>query len=364
MAEAVLILARRAPADRAASWRRGTGCPGGGSSRPSGAARSPNGMYSSIRRTTSPAAKKRRFQGASAGIAVRRRRFGERCGVGGVGSADEVVQDAQRAAPASCARSCAASARSSCRSPALAQNDCAVSPDPGSRCRAPTARSRGSASNELRRRSSTRIGGLIGRQHAERAPPPTRPCSLMWRGLNSRLLAKSAASASMIARISARPSSLSMMLASNSASHPFRPCSSASRSSPGGRRCSRATCSRVACSSRRIGDELLVRLLSSGEAGLVVAGGHVGGPEQVFLGLVDGGVGMVQVVEVLARALHILPIVPLSASGRLRPRQHVRRDEPLVGPLRHRGEEAETPSPCSPLPRRIQNSWSLPGNSR
>ena len=54
----------------------------------------------------------------------------------------------------------------------------------------------------------------------------------------------------------------------------------------------------------RIADEFLVGALGAHEAGLVVAGGHVGRPEQILLGLVDGDVGVVQVVEVLACVLH------------------------------------------------------------
>ena len=62
----------------------------------------------------------------------------------------------------------------------------------------------------------------------------------------------------------------------------------------------------VACrlQIRRVGDEVLVGVLRAGKARMVVADGHVGGPEQVFLGLVDGVVGVVQLVEIGAGVFH------------------------------------------------------------
>ena len=47
----------------------------------------------------------------------------------------------------------------------------------------------------------------------------------------------------------------------------------------------------------RIGDELLVGLLGTGEADVDVTGGHVGGPEQIFLGLVELQIVAVELVK-------------------------------------------------------------------
>ena len=55
----------------------------------------------------------------------------------------------------------------------------------------------------------------------------------------------------------------------------------------------------------RIADEFLIGALGAREGGVVVARGHVGRPEQILFGSVHGDVGVVQVVEVLSRALHV-----------------------------------------------------------
>ena len=96
-----------------------------------------------------------------------------------------------------------------------------------------------------------------------------------------------------------------MMLASKSASHPLQPVQQ--RVALGARRAGAHARQVVAgfVSFAGIGDEFLVGALGANEAGLVVARGHVGRPEQVFLGLVDCDIGVVQVVEVLSRALHV-----------------------------------------------------------
>ena len=64
------------------------------------------------------------------------------------------------------------------------------------------------------------------------------------------------------------------------------------------------------CAHRRkplwIRDEILVSALGPGESVLVVRGRHVGRPEQVFLGLVNHQVGVVEVVEQLLCSLQVV----------------------------------------------------------
>ena len=55
---------------------------------------------------------------------------------------------------------------------------------------------------------------------------------------------------------------------------------------------------------RRVGNERFVGVLRPGKARLVVARGHIGGPEQIFFGLMDRGIGVVQLVEIRAGTFH------------------------------------------------------------
>ncbi len=160
-----------------------------------------------------------------------------------------------------------------------------------------------SASNELRRRASTR---LVARFVASIGSDATSdsPLSLMWRGSCPRFSSKRRDSASTISRISVRPSGLSMMLASKTASQPVRPCSNASRSGPAGSARTGAQLFARVGELGRVGDEFLVGALGAGEALVVIARGHVRRPEEIFFRLVDGQIGVVQVVEVVACSLH------------------------------------------------------------